>query len=140
MIARWSLHIPEDLRLISVDAAQIDRVLMNLLENAAKFSPDGSEISVDVSAGEGEMFLRVRNEGTSLSPVEQEQIFERFVRGSRRERSTRGTGLGLAICKGIVEAHGGRIVAEPDARGVTICVALPLVAAKTGRAAAAVLA
>ena len=122
---RLTLQIPDDLPLVSVDAVQLDRVLTNLLENAAKFSPDGSEITVEVAAAQHEIVLRVRNDGRPLDAGERERIFLRFVRRREGANGARGTGLGLAIARGIVEAHGGQIVAAPDPTGVTIEVTLP---------------
>jgi len=123
-----TVHIPEELPLIPLDAAEMDRVLMNLIENAAKFSPNGSEITVDVTAEAREAVLRIRNAGRPLEPADRTRIFRRFFRREDGSNGARGTGLGLAICKGIIDAHGGRIAAEADAGGVTVMVALPLAA------------
>lgn len=122
-----TVRIPEDLPLISADVTQIDRVLENLIDNAAKFSPPGSEIVMEAQQLGGKVDLRVKNAGHKLSEAERTSVFERFVRGDPSRGAPRGTGLGLAICKGIVEAHGGRIWAEDDLHGVTIVFSLPIV-------------
>jgi two-component system sensor histidine kinase KdpD len=117
--------IAEDLPLVPVDAAQIDRVLTNLLENAVKFSPGGSEIRLDVSAGTDDAIVRLHNAGPPIPEAEQERIFDKFYR-LNSPAGTQGTGLGLAICKGIVEAHGGRIWVENEPGGVVFSFTLPL--------------
>lgn len=117
--------IADDLPLVPLDAAQIDRVLTNLLENAVKFSPDGSEIRLEAHVVDGDAVVHLHNAGPSIPVAEQERIFDKFYR-LHSQSGARGTGLGLAICKGIVEAHGGRIRVENDADGVAFRVTLPL--------------
>jgi signal transduction histidine kinase len=93
-------------------------MLLNLVDNAAKYSPEGGEIRVSAEAGEGEVHVRVRDSGEGIPPEHLEQVFEPFHEvDSSYSRTTRGTGLGLAICRGIVQAHGGRIWAESAGRG-----------------------
>ena len=107
------LELAPELPPISVDAVQIQQVLINLLENAVKFSPPGSPIQLSASIRDGELEISVTNSGPEIPPNELEKIFERFYRlDSGQSPRPPGTGLGLAICKGIIEAHGGRINAR----------------------------
>ncbi len=104
--------IPEQLPLVSADPGHVERVLSNLIENAAKYSPEGAEIEIEVSAREQDVIFAVRDHGSGMTAEEQSHLFERFYRSPRVKHRTPGTGLGLAICKEIVHAHGGRIWAE----------------------------
>ena len=98
---------------ISVDAVQIQQVLVNLLENAVKFSSPGSPIRLAASVNEQDLEMSVTNSGQEIPPDQVEKIFERFYRlASTQSSRLPGTGLGLAICKSIIEAHGGRISAR----------------------------
>jgi two-component system, OmpR family, sensor histidine kinase KdpD len=107
------IELAPDLPPISVDAVQIQLVLVNLLENAVKFSTPGTPIRLAASLNDRELEISVTNTGEGIPPDELEKIFERFYRvPSGRASRMPGTGLGLAICKGIVEAHGGRITAR----------------------------
>ncbi|HEX5550888.1 MAG TPA: ATP-binding protein [Nitrospira sp.] len=107
------VQLAPDLPPISVDAVQVQQVLVNLLENAVKFSPPGSSIRLAASVRDRELEVSVTNTGEGIPPDELEKIFERFYRlVSRQSSRPPGTGLGLAICKGIIEAHGGRISAR----------------------------
>lgn len=110
---------------VYLDYVQIQQVLANLLDNAAKYSPAGSEIHVAGAAEDGAFVIRVRDHGPGIPAAEADRIFSKFYRlGGRRT----GTGLGLAICKGLVEAHGGRVAVEnPGRGGAVFCVSLPLV-------------
>ncbi len=125
------LRLPDDLPLVPVDAIQIERVIANLVENAVKFSPPESAITVTAWAAEQAVYLRLRNAGEPLGAEERRLIFGKFYRRETTSGSVRGTGLGLAICKAIVEAHGGEIGAEPVPDGVSILVRLPLEPATT---------
>ena len=102
------MNLPDDLPLLHLDAVLFERVLVNLLENAAKYTPSGSAITLGAEATTREVSLWVDDEGPGLPEGAQERIFEKFERGSR-ESSLPGVGLGLAICRAIVQAHGGRI-------------------------------
>ncbi|MET0517625.1 MAG: DUF4118 domain-containing protein [Burkholderiaceae bacterium] len=114
------------LPMVNLDAVLIERVLCNLLENAAKYTPAGSRISVTARAQDGELLLSVADNGPGLPPGREEALFEKFARGER-ESSTPGVGLGLAICRAIMQAHQGRIWAERGADGGAVfMLALPL--------------
>jgi two-component system, OmpR family, sensor histidine kinase KdpD len=119
-----------NLPLVWVDAPQIARVLTNLLENAVKFSPLGATIELRLQNGDNEVDLAVGNEGEPIAAAEQVHIFEKFYRAANRSDGREGIGLGLAICKGIVEAHRGRIWTANIPGGVVFHVALPI---KSGR-------
>ena len=110
---------------------RINQLLSNLLENAAKYSPPGSPIVVQVWQDQGEARLQVRDAGIGLSTADLPAVFDRFYRGSNvDDRRFAGLGLGLYICRAIAEQHGGRIWASspgPD-QGSTFDVALPLAA------------
>lgn len=114
---------------LAVDGPRMAQVLYNLLDNAFKYSPAGSPVEIAATRRGGAVHLEVRNAGPGISPTEQPRIFDRFYRGaSARETGVAGTGLGLAICRGIVEAHGGRITVESDPRRRTaFTVILPTV-------------
>jgi len=100
-------ELAKDLPLVPMDEVLIEQVLINLLENAAKHTPPGTEIDVRAWAEEGQAVVEVGDRGPGLAPGEEDRIFEKFYRGSRPQ--ARGAGLGLAISRAIVEAHGGRI-------------------------------
>ena len=103
--------LPPDLPLLRFDAVLIERVLANLLENAAKYTHAGSAISVGAAATRDSVEVWVADEGPGLPPGREALIFEKFERG-RKESATPGVGLGLAICRAIVVAHGGGIRGE----------------------------
>ena len=100
------------LPLVQADYTQIALVLTNLLENAVKYTPPGTPISLCAEAERSEATLTVRDHGPGLVPGEEARLFERFFRGQTHQNSVvHGTGLGLALCRAIAEAHGGRIQA-----------------------------
>jgi two-component system sensor histidine kinase KdpD len=109
-----TIVLPPDLQLIPCDGLLIEQVLRNLLENAVKYTPAGSAITLSAVAGEQEVLIKVADQGPGIPPADVERIFEKFVRG---KHAGGGVGLGLAICRGIVAAHGGRIWAENQPGG-----------------------
>jgi two-component system sensor histidine kinase KdpD len=111
-----SVHIPRDLPLIRFDAVLIERVLANLLENAAKYTPRGSRVSLSAEVIGNMLSVSVSDNGPGLPPGREEAVFQKFTRGER-ESATPGVGLGLAICRAIVEAHHGHIVAANRPEG-----------------------
>jgi two-component system sensor histidine kinase KdpD len=102
--------IPSDLPLVMVDGVLLEQVLINLLENALKYAPAGSPLEISASAGDREVVVEVLDRGPGLPAGEETRIFDKFYR-LQPEREG-GVGLGLTICRGIIEAHGGRIWAE----------------------------
>jgi two-component system sensor histidine kinase KdpD len=107
-----SIDLPPDLPLLEFDAVLMERVLVNLLENAAKYTPAGSPIGIGAAPGAGDVVrIWVEDHGPGLPPGKEEEMFKKFERG-RSESATPGVGLGLAICRAICAAHGGTIQAE----------------------------
>jgi len=103
--------LADDLPLLQLDAVLIERVLVNLLENAAKFTPAGSAIEIGARAEGDRVVVTIDDHGPGLPKGREELVFEKFERGAR-ESATPGVGLGLAICRAIVNAHGGTIRGE----------------------------
>jgi PAS domain S-box-containing protein len=98
---------------VEADKGRIAQVITNLTENAAKFSPEGSLIEIEAKISEGSIIISVEDHGIGMPPEVVDKIFDRFYQSYQVvEGKTHGTGLGLAICKGIVEAHGGKIWVE----------------------------
>jgi len=125
---RVHADLPESLPLVNFDAALIERVLCNLLENAAKYTPAGSCIDIVARVRGTELQVTVADDGPGLPAGQEEALFEKFARGER-ESATPGVGLGLAICRAIVGAHGGRIGAQAPGigqRGARLGFTLPL--------------
>ncbi|MEN9618284.1 MAG: hypothetical protein RL406_521 [Pseudomonadota bacterium] len=120
-----SVRIPANVSLVQIDATLMERVVTNLLENAAKYSPKGAPIALHVSETAEELRLVVRDEGQGIDPHKLDTMFDMFERGTK-ESTIQGFGLGLSICKVIVQAHGGRITASNRVSGgAELCVCLP---------------
>ncbi|MGE5390923.1 MAG: ATP-binding protein [Deltaproteobacteria bacterium] len=121
----FSMTIAPDLPMIEVDFVLIEQVLINLLDNALKYSEYNHSVSIHAGISDGEVLVTVANEGPTISVNDLDRIFDKFYRLSS-PRLVSGTGLGLAICKEIIELHGGRIWAEnKDSCGVMITFVLP---------------
>jgi two-component system sensor histidine kinase KdpD len=118
--------LPADLPLVEVDALLIERVLVNLLDNAAKYTPPGTLVQISARQVDDTIVLEVADAGPGCpAGTAPDALFEPFTRG-RQESSVSGIGLGLALVRGIVEAHGGRIAALPRApHGITFAITLP---------------
>jgi two-component system sensor histidine kinase KdpD len=118
------LDLAPDLPLVRADAAQLERVFSNLLENAVKFSPPDSLVRVTGGSGGGRVTVRVTDAGPGIPSSRRAEIFEPFVRAGNRE----GSGLGLAISRGLVEANGGEISLQGGSGdSTTFAVSFPLV-------------
>jgi len=122
------LDLPSEPLLLQADEKRLVQVLVNLVNNAVKYSPENTTIRVRVRPEHAHLILEVHNEGTALSPVQLERIFEPFYRTLDAESSPmKGWGLGLAISKEIVERHRGQIWAESaEGKGITFFVKLPI--------------
>ncbi|MGZ6315942.1 MAG: ATP-binding protein [Anaerolineales bacterium] len=119
------VEVPDGLPMISADFVLIVHVLNNLLDNALKYSSKDSALEVCVQQAGNTVQISVLDRGIGIPKEDLEKVFDKFYRVQRPENVT-GTGLGLAICKGIVDAHGGRIWAEARAGGGTrLTIALP---------------
>ena len=94
---------------VMADRDRISQVVINLIRNASKYSPEGEPITAETYAAGGRVFFQVTDNGLGIDPEEQERIFERYYRSKRVEEEGAGIGLGLALAKAIVEAHGGEI-------------------------------
>lgn len=121
-------EVPAELPLLYVHAALIEQALVNVLENAARFSPPRGRLELRAGATDSELFFSVSDEGPGIPEEERAKIFDMFYTAARGDRGGQGTGLGLAICQGMVGAHGGRIsVADGiEGRGTCITLHLPL--------------
>jgi two-component system, OmpR family, sensor histidine kinase KdpD len=105
------VDVPADLPLVACDGVLIERVIVNLLENAIKYTPAGSPIRIAARQREDAVEVAVEDRGPGLPPGREQSIFDKFTRGER-ESAVPGVGLGLAICRAIVQAHGGEISAQ----------------------------
>ncbi len=119
------VDVSEDLPLVAVDPVLMEQVMINLVKNSIKFSPQHTPIQISAGADEQVLTVTVTNEGPPIPPGDLDHIFEKFYAVPGRE-TTQGTGLGLSICKGIVEAHGGHIWANNLERGVAFHFTIPL--------------
>lgn len=110
---------------IRIDTALIEQVITNLLDNAIKYTPDGSSILIQSYMKEGKLFFSMEDEGIGIPSEDRDLVFTKFYR-SNNAKSKRGSGLGLSICKGIVEAHGGKIwITDSDGKGTRIHFFIP---------------
>ena len=111
------------------DARRLEQVVANLLDNAAKYSEPGTHIAVEARVSDDSLIVSVSDRGSGIAPEHLERIFEHFYQVSQRGDSQRhGMGLGLAVCRGLIEAHHGRIWARSTpGRGSTFSFSLPLI-------------
>jgi two-component system, OmpR family, sensor histidine kinase KdpD len=117
------------LPLILADGVLLEQVLVNILDNAAKYAPEGTEITIAARLEGVRVEISVTDRGPGIPAADQVRVFDMFYRVKGGDRQRAGTGLGLAICKGLIEAMGGTIRAEtgwPDGTGTRIVMALPL--------------
>jgi two-component system, OmpR family, sensor histidine kinase KdpD len=117
-LAKWriNLNLPPELPLILVEPTLIVQILSNLLENATKYTPPGTTITICASAQEESIFISVADDGPGLPPGDPDRLFEKFQRG-RSESNIVGVGLGLAICRAAARLHGGDISASNSPGG-----------------------
>ena len=120
------LNLPEPLTLIHVDGPLFERVLINLLENAAKYAGQKARIGINATVENQALQLEVWDTGPGIPAGQEQAIFEKFARGNK-ESAIPGVGLGLAICQAIIDVHGGTISAHTRPEGgARFCVTLPL--------------
>ncbi|MGW7775123.1 DUF4118 domain-containing protein [Pseudomonas machongensis] len=127
---RVDTEVPAELPLLFVHAALIEQALVNVLENAARFSPVNGRLALRVEVQDERLCFAVADQGPGIPVAEREKIFDMFYTASRGDRGGQGTGLGLAICQGMIGAHGGNILVGEgiDGQGtcITLCLPLPL--------------
>ena len=125
---RVELELAAGLPMLELDAVLFEQALFNLLDNAAKYSPDGSTIRIRSWRDQDAVCLQVLDEGDGIPPGDLEHIFDKFYRAEKGDRVRAGTGLGLAISRGFVEALHGEITAanRPDRPGAVFAIRLPV--------------
>jgi PAS domain S-box-containing protein len=125
---KLGMAIFADLPPVQADKVRIAQVITNLVENATKFSPEGSQIEIEAKLNTGNVVFSVADHGIGMPPKVVARLFDRFYQSYQVvEGKTHGTGLGLSICKGIVEAHGGQIWVESEAgKGSKFSFSLPI--------------
>lgn len=130
-----SIRIDEDVPLVSLDFILMVQVLTNILLNADRHTPSGTPVELSVERKGRGVRITVADEGRGVTPEELPHLFDRFFRG--KNAATGGVGLGLSICKGIVEAHGGKITAYINRKGgLSVSIFLPdSIAGEEGEAA-----
>jgi two-component system, OmpR family, sensor histidine kinase KdpD len=132
---RIEREVGTDLPVVRLDYVQMQQVLTNLLENAARYTPPGTPITVGAAISEGALELWVADQGPGIAPELRERVFDRFYRLEHHETEPHGTGMGLAISRGLVQAHGGRLwIEETPGGGATFRLRVP-VSAGTGQTA-----
>lgn len=122
-------HVRDGLPTVTVDARRIRQVLDNLIDNAIKYSGNESSVVIEAECNDRELCISVSDEGIGIPPEDIEKVFDRMYRAEQRlTHASKGLGLGLSVCRGMVEAHGGRIWAESQVGvGSTFYFTLPLV-------------
>ncbi|HEY8807659.1 MAG TPA: GAF domain-containing protein, partial [Candidatus Limnocylindria bacterium] len=125
---KLQLDVAPELDTMVADERKVKQVVVNLLANAVKFTPDGGTVTLSAARENGEVRLAVHDTGIGIAPEDQQRIFEEFQQATHQgERSREGTGLGLTLSKRMVELHGGTISVESEpGKGSTFTVALPL--------------
>jgi K+-sensing histidine kinase KdpD len=122
LTATHHVHVdaPDDLPPVPLDYVEIDQVLSNLIENAVRHTPPGTNVWVDARRADAALAVSVSDDGPGIPADARQRLFDPFVRSGDRRGAPRGAGLGLAIARGLVEAHGGRIVADERPGGGTV--------------------
>jgi signal transduction histidine kinase len=123
---RLEVQFSSPLDPVMLDPDKVHQILTNLLDNAIKYSPDGGRVLVDVSQSNGDIAVRVSDEGIGMTPEQQARLFQPFSRVLDPARKITGTGIGLHLIKGLVEAHGGKIWVQSETeRGSAFTFTLP---------------
>ena len=110
--------------MVRADSDRIEQVVINLLDNAIKFTPEDGRIVMESAVVSGETEVTVRDSGPGVSPEDREKIFDRFFTADRAHTSGKGTGLGLSICKRIMEMHGRSVQLLDTDRGAAFRITL----------------
>ncbi|MBN1562628.1 MAG: cyclic nucleotide-binding domain-containing protein [Anaerolineae bacterium] len=118
--------VPDDLPRVPVDAEKLDRVLTNLLDNALKYAPDNSQITIAADLDTDHVIVSITDQGPGIPADQRQRIFDRFAQVDDEKPRRRGFGLGLTFCKLTVEAHGGTIWVEPGPEGIGSCFSFTL--------------
>jgi two-component system sensor histidine kinase KdpD len=124
----FKTFVSQDLPMIRGDAAMLAQVIHNLVDNALRYTDDGTPIEISAWKTDESVMMKVADQGSGIEPAEFGKVFERLYRGrAARQTQQGGMGLGLTICEGIVKAHGGRIWVEPNQpHGAAFQIALPI--------------
>ena len=125
---RTQVRLEPDLPMLDLDDVLFEQVLFNLLDNAAKYAPAGSLVTIRAWQQNGQVCVQMIDEGPGIAPADLEHVFDKFYRAGDADRRRAGTGLGLAICRGFVEAMHGTITAanRPDGTGAVFTITLPV--------------
>lgn len=121
-------RLPANLPLVPIDELLIEQVFINLFDNAAKHTPEGTPITVEAWTEDRAVVVEVADHGPGIPQGEEESVFRKFQRssGTNHLGPSGGSGLGLTICRGIIGAHGGRMWLEPTSIGAAFRFSLPL--------------
>ena len=130
LLGKRAVHmlLPENLPPVEIDTVQIEQVMINILENAAHYTPEGSPLDISIQVQEEKLLVSIADQGPGIPPAESRRVFDKFYRlpDEGDALNPRGMGLGLAICQGVIEAHGGRIwVQDREGGGAIFCFTLP---------------
>jgi two-component system sensor histidine kinase KdpD len=124
---RVDVRLPEDLPFVPMDELLIEQVLINLLENASRYTPSGTPVTISARSIGTAVEVEISDRGPGIPAGQEEAVFQKFYRGTTQGSSaTNGAGLGLAICRGIIRAHGGTIRAVPADSGAVFRFTLPI--------------
>jgi signal transduction histidine kinase/CheY-like chemotaxis protein len=131
----FSIDVPEEGLMLEADPTRLEQIIVNLLHNAAKYTPPGGSIALRVQLEEGAIVLSVADSGIGIVPEMMERIFEPFVQINPKSNRAGGLGVGLSLTKGLVELHGGRlaVTSEGEGRGSEFTVRLPALSEQTAQ-------
>ena len=125
---RLAIDLPADLPLIHVDPVLVQQALIQIFDNAVKYSASNSQIAVAARASDGRLIISVADQGAGLTTAEKSKIWDRFARGERHAATTSGSGLGLWIANAFIAANDGQVsaVSEGPGLGTTVAIELPV--------------
>jgi two-component system sensor histidine kinase KdpD len=121
-----AVDLPQDLPLVHVDSILVKQALVQIFDNAVKYSVPGSQISVSARAQDDRLILSIRDEGAGLTPADRSRMWDRFARGERHTATTSGSGLGLWIANAFIATNGGKMTAASAGAGMGTTVAIDL--------------